>query len=299
MPALAATQGFKIKRSKGDLVFSGVVYCLLVLITLAMVVPVLQVVSLSLSPASEAGRLGLHLWPSRISFDGYSRVFAYSLVWRAYWNTLVRTGLGVGLNILLLILGAYPLAKGYLPNRRLWTIFVIITMYFSGGLIPSYVLISKYLGLRDTIWALVLPTAVSGYNLVVVRNFFMAIPESLEESARLDGANEFSILFRIIVPLSKPVLATVTLWCIVNHWNAWFDCMLYIDTQTKFVLQLVLRQILLAGSVQEMVVMAQEYVNTETMRMASVVVSTLPVLCIYPFLQKYFVKGVMMGAVKG
>jgi len=288
----------KIKRSWTDKVFDCFVYIILILLAITTIVPFMQVITISLSPAELATRFGLHLIPKAISWEGYKKVLGYDLIWTSYLNTIIRVVVGTSLNVFLLILGAYPLSKKYLPNLKLWTILIIVTMYFSGGLVPSYILITKYLNLQNSFWALILPTAVSAYNLIVVRNFFTAIPESLEESARLDGAGDFTVLFRIIVPLSKPVLATVSLWCIVGHWNAWFDCLLYIDSQSKYVLQLVLRQLLLEGQTIDTNSTA-EYVNTETMKMATIVVSTLPVLCIYPFVQKYFVQGVMIGAVKG
>jgi putative aldouronate transport system permease protein len=273
---------------------------MLTLLAAVIIIPLMQVVTISVSPASEATKYGLHLIPKQISWEGYKKVFNYSLIWTSYFNTIVRVAVGTSLNIFMVIIGAYPLSKKYLPNLKFWTILIIITMYFSGGLVPNYILITKYLGLRDSFWALILPTATSAYNLMIVRNFFSSLPESLEESARLDGAGDFRVLFQIVVPLSKPVIATVSLWCIVAHWNAWFDCLLYINSQSKYVLQLVLRQLLLEGqTITNDVSTSAEYVNNETMKMATIVVSTLPVLCIYPFLQKYFVQGIMLGAVKG
>ena len=165
-------------------------------------------------------------------------------------------------------------------------------------MIPNYLLINNWLKLSNTIWALILPPAMSAYNLIIVRNFFESIPDSLEESARIDGARETTVLFKIVVPLSMPVLATVSLWCIVGHWNAWYDCMLYIRDDTKYVLQYTLQRILLDGQVQDLDHIGTK-VNTETMKMASIVVSILPIMIIYPFVQKYFTKGVMIGAVKG
>lgn len=176
--------------------------------------------------------------------------------------------------------------------------FVIFTMYFSGGMIPSYLLINNWLGISNTIWSLILPGAVSAYNLIIVRNFFESIPDSLEESAKMDGANDITVLFRIVVPLSKPCLATVSLWCIVGHWNAWFDCMLYIKEEAKYVLQYTLQRILIDGQIQDINV-TDVVVNTETMKMAALVVSIIPIIVLYPFIQKYFTKGVMVGAVKG
>jgi putative aldouronate transport system permease protein len=175
---------------------------------------------------------------------------------------------------------------------------IVFTMYFSGGMIPDYLLVNNWLKLSNTVWALILPGAMSAYNLIIVRNFFEAIPDSLEESAKLDGANDITILFRIIVPLSKACLATVTLWCIVGNWNAWFDCMLYIKDESKYVLQYTLQKILLDGQTQDINLKVGMVVNTETMKMAALVVSIIPIMIIYPFLQKYFSSGVMVGAIK-
>ena len=193
------------------------------------------------------------------------------------------------------------MSKNYLPNKKFWTLLIVFTMYFSGGLVPNYILINNWLDLSNTIWALILPGAVSAYSLIVVRNFFESIPESLEESARIDGASELTVLFRIVVPLSKPCLATVSLWCIVGHWNSWYNCMLYMREEKKYVLQYALQRILRDGQVQELEALAVEeqvIVNTETMKMASLVLSIIPIIVIYPFIQKYFTSGVMVGAVK-
>jgi putative aldouronate transport system permease protein len=200
---------------------------------------------------------------------------------------------------------AYPLAKRYFPNRAFWTGLLVFTMFFSGGLIPSYILV-RSLGMYNTIWALVLPGLISTYNMIIMRNFFMSIPSELEESARIDGAGEFCVLFRIVVPISGPILATVALWTIVGHWNAWFDSMIYITTGSKQVLQHILRQIILEGTMQ--VIEMNNYaatldpsssVNTDAVKAATIMVATVPVLLVYPFLQKYFAKGVMVGSLKG
>ena len=252
-----------------------------------------------MSPNEVVGRYGLHLIPFRISFEGYIKVLNYSLIWTSYVNTIIRTILGMAISVSLYILGGYPLSKKELPNRRFWTLLILFTMYFSGGLIPSYILITKYLNLMNTVWSMVLPPAVSAFTLIIIRNFFESIPDSLEESARIDGASELRVLISIVVPLSKPVIATISLWSLVFHWNAWFDCMLYITDQNKYVLQMVLRQILLMGQIQDLNVTTVASVNNETMKMATLVVSIVPIIAIYPFLQKYFVKGVMIGAVKG
>lgn len=288
----------KRRASISSRVFDVIVYTLLVLVALVTIIPFLQVVTISMSPPEVVASYGLHLLPTKIDMEGYRSIFKYKLLWSSYYNTIVRTALGTGLSMVLYIVGAYPLSKRYLPNRRFWMFFVIFTMYFSGGMIPSYLLINNWLKLSNTLWALILPPAMSAYNLIIVRNFFESIPDSLEESARIDGARETTVLFRIVVPLSKPVLATVALWCMVSHWNAWYDCMLYIRDDAKYVLQYTLQRILLDGQVQDLDNIGAK-VNTETMKMASIVVSILPIMVVYPFVQKYFTKGVMIGAVKG
>ena len=288
----------KRRKPVSSRIFDIVVYILLFLVAMVTIVPFLQVVTISLIPPEVVASYGLHLIPTKIDLDGYRSIFKYKLLWTSYRNTIVRTLFGTALSMFLYVIAAYPLSKKYLPNRRFWIFFIIFTMYFSGGMIPNYLLINNWLKLSNTIWALILPPAMSAYNLIIVRNFFESIPDSLEESARIDGARETTVLFKIVVPLSMPVLATVSLWCIVGHWNAWYDCMLYIRDDTKYVLQYTLQRILLDGQVQDLDHIGTK-VNTETMKMASIVVSILPIMIIYPFVQKYFTKGVMIGAVKG
>ena len=288
----------KRRKPVSSRIFDIVVYILLFLVAMVTIVPFLQVVTISLSPPEVVASYGLHLIPTKIDLEGYRSIFKYKLLWTSYRNTIVRTLFGTALSMFLYVIAAYPLSKKYLPNRRFWIFFIIFTMYFSGGMIPNHLLINNWLKLSNTIWALILPPAMSAYNLIIVRNFFESIPDSLEESARIDGARETTVLFKIVVPLSMPVLATVSLWCIVGHWNAWYDCMLYIRDDTKYVLQYTLQRILLDGQVQDLDHIGTK-VNTETMKMASIVVSILPIMIIYPFVQKYFTKGVMIGAVKG
>ena len=287
------------RRSIYDIFFDIFVYTVLLLLTIATIMPFLQVVTISLSPAEVVSKFGLHLFPTKISFDGYIKILKYNLIWNSYLNTIIRITLGTGISMLLYVVGAYPLSKKYLPNKKFWTMIIIFTMYFHGGLIPSYILVSKILNFQNTIWALVLPSAVSAYTLIIVRNFFMTIPDELEESAKIDGANDIYILFKIVLPLSKAVLATVTLWTMVFHSNAWFDCLLYITKEEKYVLQLVLRRILLEGQIQDVSSSTIEYVNNDTMKMATLIVAILPIMCVYPFVQKYFEKGVLIGSVKG
>ena len=286
------------KRCASDRVFYFLVWFLIIFGFFITLLPFMYVISVSFSDIHAINRGQVGIWPVGFNLDGYKQVLGQQKLWRAYYNTLWYTVVGTVLNIVFTVIAAYPLSKKYLPNRRFWIFFIIFTMYFSGGMIPNYLLINNWLKLSNTIWALILPPAMSAYNLIIVRNFFESIPDSLEESARIDGARETTVLFKIVVPLSMPVLATVSLWCIVGHWNAWYDCMLYIRDDTKYVLQYTLQRILLDGQVQDLDHIGTK-VNTETMKMASIVVSILPIMIIYPFVQKYFTKGVMIGAVKG
>ena len=207
------------------------------------------------------------------------------------------------MSVLTTMLGAYVLSKSYVPGRKFWMLMVVIPMFFSGGLIPSY-LWNVQLGLRNTRWALILPGLVSSYNLIVMRNFFQAVPKDLEESARIDGANNIRILFSIYLPVSTAVLATITLWVLVGHWNAWFDATIYINKAELYPVQVVLRRILLEGTQQLMNITPEtsetgQTASPDNVKAASVFVCMLPIMCVYPFLQKYFVKGTMLGAIKG
>jgi putative aldouronate transport system permease protein len=217
-------------------------------------------------------------------------------------NTVIRTVLGTALSLTFTIFAAYALSKRYFPHRTFWTAFIVFTMFFSGGLIPSYLLV-KSLGLINSMWALVLPGLISAFSLIIARNFFMALPESLEESARIDGANDIRILFSIIVPISMPIIATLTLWMAVQHWNAWFDSLIYMTDSHKQVLQVVMRRIVLQGTKDMMDVNNFDdrslVANPEMIKAATIMVTVMPIIMFYPFLQKYFVKGVLVGSLKG
>ena len=202
-------------------------------------------------------------------------------------------------------MGAYVLSKRYFPHRTFWTLFIVFTMFFSGGLIPTY-LVVKNLGLLNTYSSMILPGFISAYNMVIIRNYFMSLPEEIEESCLIDGAGRFRIFLQIILPLSKPILATVALWLVVGHWNSWFDVLIYISDDTKFTLQIVLRRIIITGSKEILDTSAaanaaemESVVSSEGLKAACIFVTTLPILCAYPFVQKFFVKGIMIGSLKG
>ena len=243
---------------------------------------------------------GLYLWPQEFTLKYYRKVLSSKYIWLGYMNTLYRVGFGTLLSLFCTSMGAYAISKKYFPHRTFWTFFMLFTMFFGGGLIPTF-LWYRTLGFIDNRLVYILPGMVGVYNLVMIRNFISTIPGEMEESARLDGANDFQIYLHIILPMSKPILATVGLWLIVGNWNAWFDCLVYMRSGSKQVLQVVLRRILNEGS-NEMLEGANVEdmaVSPEMLKAATIFVSTIPVLLIYPFLQKYFVKGIYVGSLKG
>jgi putative aldouronate transport system permease protein len=284
--------------------FGAINAAFMLLVCACTLYPFLYIVTSSLS-AFNASASGLSLIPRSFTTDNYARVLADPLIFSGFRNTILRTALGTALSLLAVFALAYPLSKKYLPNRNLWTGLVVFTMFFSGGLIPSYLLV-RGLGLLDKPWALVLPELISAYNLVIVRNYMQTIPSSLEESAKMDGANDIAILFRIILPICKPIIATIALWVAVWHWNAWFDCMIYITKPALEVLQLVMRRIVIQGSDQltemlgrGMAMDMDQYITPEGLKSATIIVTTFPILCVYPFVQKYFMKGILVGSLKG
>ena len=282
----------------GEKVFQVFLMVFVTILCLFMVYPFLHELSISLSSASEAIRPGLHWYPHEISLFGWSRVLRDNTVWLALGNTVYRTVLGTSLTLLFMSLGAYPLSKKYLPHRNFYTMFILITMFFGGGLIPSYLLI-KSLGLIDSRWVLIVPGLVSTYSMLILRNFFMNIPEELEDSAKMDGATDVRILFSLIIPLSKPVLATLALWTAVGHWNAWFDALIYLQDPHKIVLQTFLRKLVVAPEWNALLPPADEFQTADTVKAAVIIFTAAPILIVYPFLQRYFVKGVMVGSLKG
>ncbi len=242
------------------------------------------------------------LWPVNITLDTYKVVVRDSSILSGYKNSILYTVCGTLVNLVMSTLCAYPLSRPVLPGKRLVMRIIVFTMFFSGGMIPSYLVINQ-LGMIDTVWVMIIPGAISTYNMIVMRTFFMGIPESLHESAALDGANDLQVLVRIVLPLSKSILATMLLFYAVGHWNAYVNALLYLNKKAMFPLQSILRNMVVDGQFTE----AQTQVGSvssftvieTTMKYATIVVSTLPILLIYPFVQKYFVKGVMIGSIKG
>ncbi len=277
-----------------------VIYLFLALFSLTILFPFWNLFVKSIS-AADAGIVdALQMWPKKISSFNYKYVLTNRYIWSGYRETILRASVGTVLSVTVTAMGAYALSKKNLPNRNLWTTVVLIPMFFSGGMIPSYLWMVD-LHLINNRLALILPGLVSSYNLIIMRNFFMAIPDSLEESAKIDGAGSIRIFFSIVIPISKAVLATVGLWVLVGHWNAWFDAMIYMRDADKLPLQVVLRRILLEGTQQMMDLNSTDtnHITPDTLKAATTFVCMLPIMCVYPFVQKYFVKGVIIGSLKG
>ena len=282
----------------------AIIYTLLALLCFTIVFAFMHLLSISLSPNAVATKGGLIFLPKQITFDNYIRVFNNRYIWLGYKNTLIRTVAGTSLQLIVTGLGAYVLSKKYFPHRSFWTLLIVFTMFFSGGLIPSFLLV-KSLGLIDTYASMILPGLVSAYNLTIMRNYFQSLPEEIEESCMIDGAGRMRIFWQFILPLSTPILATVALWLAVGHWNAWFDVLIYISDKDKRTLQVVLRNIIVTGTKELDIDASSSSVNNEPqissegLKAASIYVATIPILCVYPFLQRYFVKGIMVGSLKG
>lgn len=287
-----------VKQTFGEKLFQTILIGFIACLCLCMLYPFVHVLSVSFSTSAEALRPGIHLYPHAISLKAWKRVIETDTVWIALGNTVFRTVVGTLLTLIFMAMAAYPLSKKNLPHRGFYTMFIVVTMFFGGGLIPTYLLI-KSLGFIDSRWALIIPGLISTYSMLILRNFFMGIPAELEESAKIDGANDLRILFTIMIPLSKPVLATLALWSAVGHWNAWFDALLYIQDQSKIVLQLYLRRLVITAEGDPLLAVPIEEQAPIALQSAIIMFTALPILLVYPFLQKHFVKGVMVGSLKG
>ena len=281
-----------------------IIYLLLALSALTCLLPLLNTVAVSFSDKAAAMSGQVFLWPVNPTLASYRAILEDQQFFRSFWNSIVRVVVGGAINVALTILMAYPLSKSpkYFPQKNIYMWFVVFCMLFNGGLIPTYLLIYN-LHIMDTIWALVLPGAVPVFNVIILMNFFKGIPDELDEAARIDGANPWTIMIRIFVPLAVPSIATITLFSIVGHWNAFFDGMIYINTRAKIPLQTYLQSLVVeirdtTGMTPEEIKQMNE-LSSRTFNSAKVFVAMVPVLVVYPFLQKYFVSGLVMGSVKG
>lgn len=272
----------------------------LVVFALLTFLPFYYVILASLSDPQQVKEGQLLLWPKGFDLRAYEVILNNVRFLDAFGNTVIRTALGVAINMALQLTFAYSLSKRYLPGQKLFMVFVIITMLFNGGIIPTY-LVVRETGLMDSVWALVIPSAISTWNVILLKSFFENVPDSLEESARMDGANDWTIFWRIYLPLSTASIATIGLFVAVFHWNTYMDAVIYIHSVENQVLQIFLRDMVV--QMEMSAILGDMNVVSETsslsVRTASIFLVSLPVIIVYPFIQRYFVKGVMLGAVKG
>ena len=291
-----------IKKTFRERCFSVFNYFLLSLVALCTIYPFWYVICASVSkPEAFVSFTGILWRPLGVQFQSYQLVFQNRSLLQSYANTIFVVVLGTTLNVFFTSLGAYVLSRPRFYFKTLFSFLLVFTMWFSGGLIPSYLLVMN-LNLIDSLFALIIPTLISTYNLMIMRTSFAAVPASLEESAKIDGATDWTVLFRIFYPLSKAVIAVMVLYYGVAHWNSWFNAMIYLRTRTKYPVQLILREILISNDTSSMTMDVganDSEMIAETIKYACIIVTTLPIMCVYPFIQKYFVKGVMIGSIKG
>ncbi|MFS0725522.1 carbohydrate ABC transporter permease [Paenibacillus sp. 1P07SE] len=293
-----------MRQSVQDHIVEIVNLILLSLIALAVIYPLVFVFSASISNQTYVFNGQMWLWPRDISLVGYEKIFQNREVLTGYLNTLLYTSVGTLVNVILTVMAAYPLSRRDFRGRHLFTGMMVFTLFFSGGLIPTYMVV-RSLGIMNTMWALILPGAVSVWNIIIMRTFFQSsIPDGIQEAAQIDGCRNLQILTRIVLPLSAPILAVMVLFYSVGHWNAFFNALIYLTDRELYPLQLFLREILIQDQMEEMVNVgdntnAQNILDREAVKYAMVIVANLPILMLYPFLQKYFAKGVMIGAIKG
>lgn len=289
------------RRSFGEKGFDAVNTGMLGLIALLMVFPFIYIIALSFSDEKTIAEGGLILFPKGWSLEAYRYIFSTDTLMRGLYNSILITAGGTIVNLAMTSLMAYPLAKTYLLGRRSILMLVIFTILFSGGLIPTFLAV-KWTGLLDSLWSVIIPTSISAFYLIILKNFFQQIPDGLEESAKIDGANDMVILLRIVLPLSLPAMATFALFYAVNHWNMYFQAIMYINDHSKWPVQVLLRQIVILSqsSVGDSSSISDETVlPPQSIKMAVIVFATVPIMLVYPFLQKHFAKGVFLGSVKG
>lgn len=298
------SRGKKVKDSTGDKVFYTTINVLLFLILLIVGLPLLYVLAASFSSPAAVTSGKVLLWPVDFSLEGYKAVFQHKLIIRAYGNSMLYMVVGTCINVALTMFAAYPLSRRELPGGKGIMLMFTFTMVFTGGLIPTYLLISK-LHMLNTVWAMIIPGAVTAYNMIVACTFIKSnIPRELLEAAQMDGCNDLQFFFQFVIPLSKAVIAVITLYYAISHWNAYFNALVYLKDEKLYPLQIVLKDILVSNQVNANMVYDSELAEakeglSELLKYSLIVVSVIPVLIIYPFVQKYFVKGVMIGSIKG
>lgn len=290
------------KIAKGDLdsrIFDVVNTVLLVLFTIIIVVPLWNVVVSSFSSGRSLAEGGFIFWPKEFSLENYQAVFREDSIWQAFFISVAKTVIGVATHVFFCAMVGYGLSKKYVRGRKLYVVMGVITMFFSGGMIPTYLLI-KSLGLLNSFWVYIIPALLSFYDVIILMNFFRNVPDSLEESAKIDGGGDWRIFLSIFIPLSMPAMATIALFNGVGQWNDFMTTKLYITDQSLYPLQMMLYEIIVQSQTQTMQNMGSVAIQTTTkgVQLATIVVTTLPIVIIYPLLQRYFISGIMLGAVK-
>ncbi len=291
-------------RSSGDKVFDAFNISILSIFLFIVIYPLYITVISSISDPIYVLTGNVWFYPKGITFSGYARIFADDTIWQGYYNAILYTTVGTTINVVLTVTGGYALSRSDLIGRDMVMIFIAFTLFFSGGLIPNYLLV-KELGMVNTMWAIVIPTAISAFNLIIARTFFQStIPHELLEASQIDGCSDMNFFLRIVLPLSQPIIAVMILFYAVFHWNSYFPALIYLQDESKHPLQLVLRRILISSEVMAQMMMdldevAEQQKVAESMKYGMIIVACLPMLILYPFLQKYFVKGIMIGSIKG
>lgn len=294
----------KVKLGKEDRIFYTICYAVLIFLTIIVLYPVVYIVSASFSSSGAVARGEVWLYPVNFSLEGYKAVLRYKDVWLGYRNTIFYVVAGTLINVTMTLVCAYPLTRKDLWGKNFISLMMSFTMIFGGGMIPNYLLI-KSLGMINTIWAMLIPGAVSIYNIIVTRTFIQSnMPDELLESTKIDGCDDFKFFFKMVLPLSKAIIAVLTLRFAVGHWNAYFNAFMYLYDKNLYPLQIFLRDVLVNSSFSaDMTMSAEDLEALQNLKLllkySIIVVSTAPLLVIYPFVQKYFVKGVMIGSVKG
>ena len=312
-PALSDDRKIEMKVSSGPVgqdatfaskAFDVLNYVVLTLVAFTTILPFIYIIGASFASEYELATRPMFIIPRDVTLDAYKFIFSSNKILTSFGNSVFITVLGTLINLFFTVTMAYAISKTRIRGRNFILNMVIFSMFFSGGMIPGYIVIANMLKLKDTYWSVLLPGAISAYNMMIVKNFFQGIPQELEDSAAIDGCNDLGILWKIVLPLSLPVLATFGLFYAVGHWNSYFGAMIYMSgARDKWPLQVLLREIIILSnaSAGDMAAMDPDFVQPpeQSVKMAVIVVSTVPIMCVYPFLQKYFVKGVMVGALKG
>ncbi len=291
------------QKRKGDTAFTLVNGFVMILIVAVTLYPMLYVLAVSLSSAEYVQARMITIFPRGWNVDAYKEVMSDTYFWSSYKNTILYTVTGTSLSLFLTTMLAYCLSRPNLFARKQISFLILFTMFFSGGLVPNFLLV-KNLHIYNTIWAIILPTSISTYNMIVTRTYMQGLPEELFESVKLDGGNDFQIFAKIVLPLSKPVVATIALFYAVSMWNSYFNPMIYLKDADKYPLQIILKDLILSQNASDLSsgaseALGQTMMTSDMIISASIIIAMIPILCVYPFIQKYFVKGVMLGAVKG